>query len=531
MRRGALATIVVAAGLGVLMLRFLDLGDRAMHHDESLDAWWAWRLETGQGYQYDPVYHGPLRIIVTAGLFRVLGTTDTVARLLPAVCGLALIATPLMIRRTLGRAGTVTAMIAIAISPTLVYFSRFGREDMTFALAATVCMLAIVELLRAPRAWLPPVIGVSAAAAWAVKESFFITAFIVATYLVIAALVLRRPGRPWREHLLVERVVAVGANPWWWALTGFLVVFVTSYTVFFTDLPGLWRGLFGGLDYWLGQHEVNRGSQPVGFYAALFAAYEWPLVALASLGAVAALRRPGPVELFLVWSAIAHIVVYSWAGERYPWLIVHQVVPLTMLAGLAVDRIVGRVRRMGMLTRASVAGVGIALVGVVVLTSVRTSHVTETDPRELTVAVQAGPEVKQVARHLDEISARVEATGREPVVLIDADADGSWPMPWYLRDTAGVEYPSLGTGTEAEFDAAIVLERNLVAFGGPIDPAGFATLRFPIRSTWLPDWGQADVVDWCRWVVWREVWNDTQAEWMWLLVAGEYAELLSAGSG
>ncbi|MET0909499.1 MAG: flippase activity-associated protein Agl23, partial [Ilumatobacteraceae bacterium] len=154
-----------------MLVRLVALGDRVMHHDESLDAWWAWLLSTGQDYRYDPVYHGPLRIIITAGLFDVFGDTDTVARILPAFCGLALIGVPWMIRATLGRAGTIAAAVAIAFSPSLVYFSRFGREDMTFAFLATVFSLATVEFFRRPRRWIPPVIGASLAGAAAVKES------------------------------------------------------------------------------------------------------------------------------------------------------------------------------------------------------------------------------------------------------------------------------------------------------------------------------------------------------------------------
>ena len=43
-----------------LVLRFWDLGYKALHHDESLHAFYAWRLYDGQGYIHDPMMHGPL---------------------------------------------------------------------------------------------------------------------------------------------------------------------------------------------------------------------------------------------------------------------------------------------------------------------------------------------------------------------------------------------------------------------------------------------------------------------------------------
>src|SRR2546427_8380487 len=51
--------------IGAIM-RFWDLGARALHHDESLHAtysWYLWEKLTGvapgQGYHYDPMMHGP----------------------------------------------------------------------------------------------------------------------------------------------------------------------------------------------------------------------------------------------------------------------------------------------------------------------------------------------------------------------------------------------------------------------------------------------------------------------------------------
>src|SRR5262245_10596435 len=49
------------AGLTLLAfaLRMVDLGSRAMHHDESLHALYSWYLYVGRGYTHDPMMHGP----------------------------------------------------------------------------------------------------------------------------------------------------------------------------------------------------------------------------------------------------------------------------------------------------------------------------------------------------------------------------------------------------------------------------------------------------------------------------------------
>src|ERR1700724_2197365 len=67
-----------------LVLRFWDLGDKAFHHDESLHAFYSWRLYDGQGYVHDPMMHGPLLFELNALVYLLLGASDFTARLVPA---------------------------------------------------------------------------------------------------------------------------------------------------------------------------------------------------------------------------------------------------------------------------------------------------------------------------------------------------------------------------------------------------------------------------------------------------------------
>ncbi|MDO9066697.1 MAG: hypothetical protein Q7U96_06420, partial [Chloroflexota bacterium] len=53
------ALFVAIFVLGAL-LRFWDLGSRALHHDESIHAVHSWYILSGKGaYRQDPTYHGP----------------------------------------------------------------------------------------------------------------------------------------------------------------------------------------------------------------------------------------------------------------------------------------------------------------------------------------------------------------------------------------------------------------------------------------------------------------------------------------
>src|SRR3972149_11304326 len=74
-----------------IVTRLSYLGDRAMSHDESLHTFYSWKLYIGEGYQHDPMMHGPLLYHATALSYFLFGVSDATARLLPVVTGLALV--------------------------------------------------------------------------------------------------------------------------------------------------------------------------------------------------------------------------------------------------------------------------------------------------------------------------------------------------------------------------------------------------------------------------------------------------------
>jgi predicted membrane-bound mannosyltransferase len=155
-------------------------------------------------------------------------------------------------------------------------------------------------------------------------------------------------------------------------------IYITLYTVFFTDIPrGLISGPFGSLGYWMAQHDVVRGDQPWYYYSLLIPLYE-PIAVFFSLAAIlfftwrgarwAYRRVRGEVEpgepypqrfgwfntertvpfatftsfmpLFLIVWLLGVFTIYSWAGEKMPWLMMHMVRPAIFLASLFVGALI-----------------------------------------------------------------------------------------------------------------------------------------------------------------------------------------------
>ncbi len=145
--------ILVAA----VLTRFWDLGSRALHHDESLHAYFSWLLATGQGYAHDPLMHGPFLFHMNALVYALLGDSDASSRYAAALFGVILVALPILLRgeRHLGRWGAMAASTLFLISPALLYQSRYIRHDIFTIVGALFLFIAIVRYIERPaRGWL-----------------------------------------------------------------------------------------------------------------------------------------------------------------------------------------------------------------------------------------------------------------------------------------------------------------------------------------------------------------------------------------
>lgn len=164
----------------------------------------------------------------------------------------------------------------------------------------------------------------------------------------------------------VVLAASAGIGLWWdrrrWPICAgiFYGIFVPFFTTMFTNGQGFATGMIGQLGYWLAQHGVKRGGQPWFYYLVLLPLYEFLPIILSLAGAVYYIfgRAParaealgdeamppgeGPATLpvlpfIIYWGAMAFLM-YSWAGEKMPWLMMHLVVPMHLLGGWALGRL------------------------------------------------------------------------------------------------------------------------------------------------------------------------------------------------
>lgn len=493
--RWAMAGLVVLAAI----VRFVGLGHRPMHHDESLDAWFAWRFRHGQPYTYDPVYHGPLRFYLTAAAYTLFGESEASARMLAAACGTAVVAVIGGFRRWLGDVGTIAAAAMAAISPSLVAFSRFGREDSPMALLELALLLVVARWLDEPRRWHPPVALALLAAAFATKETTFILVAVMGSYVLVLGAVdelrhRRRRGRP----TVLGAVAAPGWRAWALGVLAFALVFSALFSVWFTHLPGIVDGAVDGIRYWLSQQPVNRGSMRWPFYVIVLLGYEWPIVLLAGVGAAVVLHRRDRVLGLVAWTALGNLAVYSWASERFPWLVIHPLIPIVLLAGVGAQRLWDRRPDLAVARRGpELVAVALAVLALVT-TSVRVNFVAPSDPRQLLVAVQTSDDVPPIVRRIDALF-DASPPDAPPRVVIDTGYGATWPFAWYLRDHPVLfadlaQDPSAAAGA----DAVLALAQDVPALQPPA--AGWVGQPYAHRVWWLPPWDDASLGDWLGWI-------------------------------
>jgi uncharacterized protein (TIGR03663 family) len=190
--------LVVAIFAYVLCTRLVGLSAKVMHHDESLFAYYGYWLFRGNGYEYQPILHGPVLQFLSAFFFLLFGDDQFTMRLPSLVGGLAMFPVVWFWRRYLGLAATLAAFTLIALSPSITYYTRFLRNDVPYL---TVTMWCALCLLRAVQTGAPRYIWasiLSATLAFSMMESsiFFFSACLGFFGVVILADWMRRGARP-----------------------------------------------------------------------------------------------------------------------------------------------------------------------------------------------------------------------------------------------------------------------------------------------------------------------------------------------
>lgn len=138
-------TIIIVLAL---ISRFYILGLRVMSHDETSHVYFSWMLEQGRGYRHDPITHGPLQFHLIALSYFLLGDNDFSGRFPAALFSVATILFMWKYRTLLGKAGTLVAAFLLLISPYILYYGRYARNEALVGLFAVILWWGILNYIH-----------------------------------------------------------------------------------------------------------------------------------------------------------------------------------------------------------------------------------------------------------------------------------------------------------------------------------------------------------------------------------------------
>ena len=449
--------IFLSIFLAAFIVRFWQLDLKLFHHDEAIHSWFSFQLLTQHTWAYDPSYHGPFLYFVTAGMFAAFGASDLVARLLPALFGLMLIPLVYCIYRIgyINRNQTLIASLFLAISPDMVYFSRFLRHDIFMLFFTFLLVVALLYYFERGQTRYAIIAAIAAAGALCCKEE--VPVFLIAFAIFFSYELWK--GRftlpiQWKKDLVIGCLLVIALTCTLY--TGFgghpETIIGQNFQIgiqgihFETNTTGWYQAV----DHWVSMSAEQRLGGPWFYYIPLYLLYELPIFILAMIGAIqilsscidpssfirriknwlstrrfelsvgdlaaasieqfkSHLRINDKSEVFfrfcLVWMLIT-MAFYAYVGEKVPWLLIHQLLPMCFVA----------------VYKLKWQKVIIALVGCIFLVTM-TWHVAfvPADINEPIVQVQNSEDLRAVMQLMDNSSY---------VVIASEDY---WPLPWYFR--------------------------------------------------------------------------------------------------
>lgn len=454
---GVVVIFVIAA-----VLRLYDLNLVPLHHDEGVNGNFLLQLVRDGKYFYDPEnYHGPTLYYFAAffpwlvrGLFgkaamENYGLTTVAIRMVPALFGLATVWLIFLLRRWLGSVATLSAALLLAISPGAVYLSRYFIHETHFVFFTFAIVVSCLYLYdRQNPVYLIPA-AASAALLFATKETAFISVGVLIIALAVMFVYLRLHRGKVRPPKAKGRV-----QPEVWSLRDFVddlggpvivgmcvvlaaITFAGLYYLFYSSFTHNPKGLsdsFQTFAIWKKTSNVAH-VHPIYTYVGWMLRREGALLLLGVLGALFIVLKPkNAFALFAALWAFGLMAAYSLIGYKTPWLMLSFIVPLTLIAGYAVQAIYEFEGRQWRVT-------GVVLFLVLLFTAGQSIDLNfinydNDNPRYVYVYAHTTRGILDLVKEIDRIG-NERTGGQTGITIVSPDY---WPLPWYLRGYSRVGY-------------------------------------------------------------------------------------------
>jgi uncharacterized protein (TIGR03663 family) len=420
-RRAALVFLALAAIAAAF--RFPQLAARPMHADEAVHAdKLGVLLEQGR-YEYSTAdYHGPtldylaLLAARTQGIRRYADLSEVTLRAVPAVIGVLLVMAHFWLIPYLGLPAAACAALFTAVSPAMVYYSRYYIHEVLLVFFTLGAMLALFAYFRRPSAGWALAAGALFGLMFATKETW-----ILAAGCMFCGVLGKLEHAPPAKHTALAVIAA-------------MAVAMLLLSSFFTHPRGIVDSVLAYRTYFARGAGVNTAHvHPWYFYFHLllyFHGFSEALIAALALVGLAVSR--GGIARFLGIYTVLMVAVYCAIPYKAPWNVLSALHGMIILAGIGV---VWLARRLPRLLVVALVAIGAAHLG---WQARAASFQYASNPRNPWVYAHTGTDVLVIVKQVEALAAVHPAGHAMPVQIVTRG--NLWPLPWYFRRYPGVRW-------------------------------------------------------------------------------------------
>lgn len=208
---------------------------------------------------------------------------------------------------------------------------------------------------------------------------------------------------------------------------------------------------------------------------------------------------------FVYWSAVGFLI-YSYAGEKVPWLFLHILVPVILLAGKLLNQFFTSA-----FWRASFKVVKVAIIIIGLVFGMYTLHSTmllnyyhPANPVETMVYTQTSTDILQMLEVIRDVKFNLGSEeAKKPIIAVQGNA--VWPLAWYLRDYEGWYYP--GDLSEIRRPLIVTNWEDREKYREIFEDE-YEEIRVKLREWWIPR-SRGTLSEWLKYFLYRKVFNPT----------------------
>ena len=447
----AFLILMVLVTAGAFLFRAPRLDQRPMHTDESVHTAKAGELlETGT-YVYDPrEYHGPtlyyfaLPFIWWSGVKTLADTHEWMFRIVPVFFGTALVLILVLVGRGLGRWETLCAGALTAISPAMVFYSRYYIQEIVFVFFTFAAIVSGWRYAQTKRLGWALATGVCLGLMHATKETS-----ILAYAAMAGALALTIGYTRWvdgeaislktvnRRHVAAEAILGV-------------IVCLTVLSGFFTHPRGALDAFLTFSNYLNRSGGAGIHDHPWNYYFQILLGLEntrgphWHermIVITAAIGLLFALfTKPASgadvrFRRFVAFYTVLLALAYSAIPYKTPWCMLGFLHGMILLAGIGIVALLRRPSNR--LARVILALVLLFAAYQLGTKAYAASFTFCADERNPYVYGHTSTDLLHLVQRIEDITKTAPEGQNTLMKVITLDA---WPLPWYLRKFTRVGY-------------------------------------------------------------------------------------------